>query len=70
MELILYARLTNHYSCRSLSFLQYDACAICLLDGKRLPDHSTFSRFIDKYKEEIEYLFYQMVLKLYNLSEI
>ena len=70
MELILYARLTNHYSCRSMRFLQNDVCALWLLDGKRLPDHSTFSRFIDKYKEEIEDLFYQMVLKLYNLGEI
>lgn len=70
IELILYARLTNHYSCRSMRFLQNDVCALWLLDGKRLPDHSTFSRFIDKYKEEIENLFYQMVLKLYDLGEI
>jgi len=48
MELILYARLTNHYSCRSMRFLQNDVCALWLLEGKRLPDHSTFSRFIDK----------------------
>ena len=70
MEIILYARLTNHYSCRSMRFLQNDVCALWLLDGKSLPDHSTFSRFIDRHKEDINNLYYQMVLKLYDLGEI
>ena len=70
IELIIYARLIGHYSCRSMKHLKTDVCALWLLDGIRLPNHSTFSRFIDKNKKEIEDLFYQMVNKLYELNEI
>lgn len=70
VELIIYARLIGHYSCRSMKHLKTDVCALWLLDGKKMPDHSTFSRFIDKHKDGIEDLFYQMVKKLYELNEI
>jgi transposase len=70
VELIIYARLIGHYSCRSMKYLKTDLCALWLLDGKSLPDHSTFSRFIDKHKDDIQDLFYQMINRLYELNEI
>lgn len=40
------------------------------LDGKKTPYHSTLDRFIKKYTDEMDGLFYEMVKLLGNLGEL
>ncbi len=70
MELILYAKLIGFNSCRSFRHLKTDLCALWIMDNKPLPSFSTFSRFITSHEQEIEDLFYQVSIKLYELGEI
>ena len=70
MELILYAKILGFNSCRSFKHLNTDLCALWIMDNKPLPSFSTFSRFIHSNEQEIEDLFYQVVMKLYELGEI
>jgi transposase len=70
MELIIYGRLLGYNSCRAFQHLKTDMCAIWILDNKKLPSYSTFDRFIAKYQNEIEQLFYQLTIKLKEFGEI
>ena len=70
MELIIYGKLLGYNSCRAFQHLKTDLCAMWILENKKLPSYSTFDRFISNNQNEIEELFYQLIMKLKGLGEI
>lgn len=71
-ELILYGYMTGKYSAREIeNACRTDIRFMYILGSEPVPDHSTIARFQNKrLPEVIEDLFYQLVMKLYELKEI
>jgi transposase len=70
MELIIYGKLLGYNSCRAFQHLKTDLCAMWILENKKLPSYSTFDKFISNNQNEIEELFYQLVMKIKGLGEV
>ena len=71
-ELLVYGYMTGKYSSREIeNACRTDIRFMYILGSEPVPDHSTISRFQnERLIEIIEDLFYQLVMKLYELNEI
>ena len=71
-ELLVYGYMTGKYSSREIeNACRTDIRFMYILGTEPVPDHSTISRFQnERLTEVIEDLFYQLVMKLYELNEI
>ena len=71
-ELLVYGYMTGKYSSREIeNACHTDIRFMYILGTEPVPDHSTISRFQnERLTEVIEDLFYQLVMKLYELNEI
>ena len=71
-ELLVYGYMTGKYSSREIeNACRTDIRFMYILGSEPVPDHSTISRFQnERLTEIIEDLFYQLVMKLYELNEI
>jgi hypothetical protein len=71
-ELLVYGYMTGKYSSREIeNACRTDIRFMYILGSEPVPDHSTISRFQnERLTEVIEDLFYQLVMKLYELGEI
>ncbi len=68
--LIVYAGVKGYFSLRSFENLNTDMCAIWLIKNNKIPSYSTFCRFINSYKKEIEDIYYQSIKRLDKLREL
>jgi len=71
-KVLTYAYMNNIYSSRKIeNACRRDINFMWLLEGSKVPDHSTIARFRKGYLEEpIDDLFYQMVQYLHNIGEV
>ena len=71
-KVLTYAYMNNVYSSRKIeSACKRDINFMWLLEGGRVPDHSTIARFRKEYlAEAVEDLFYQMVQHLHHIGEV
>ena len=71
-ELIVYGYMTEKYSSREIeNACRTDIRFMYILGSEPVPDHTTISRFQnERLTEVIEDLFYQLVMKLYELKEV
>ena len=71
-KIMAYGYMRGVYSGRGIeAACRRDICFMWLLNGEPAPDNSTLSRFQnEKLAAVIEDLFYQLVLKLYEMEEI
>lgn len=71
-KIIVYGYVKKIFSSRGIeAACKRDICFMWLLNGDPVPDNSTIARFqSDKLSYAIEDLFYQLVLKLYEIGEI
>ena len=71
MLILLYARTQGKYSSRDLERLcKRDLFLLQVLGERKVPDHTTFDRFVHSHEKAIDDLFYQTVIKLDTLSEL
>ena len=71
-ELIVYGYMTGKYSSREIeNACRTDIRFMYILGSEPVPDHTTITRFQnERLTEVIEDLFYQLVMKLYELGEV
>jgi transposase len=71
-KVLTYAYMNNIYSSRKIeNACKRDINFMWLLEGNKVPDHSTIARFRKDYLEEaVEDLFYQVVQYLHNVDEV
>lgn len=71
-KVLTYAYMNNIYSSRKIeSACKRDINFMWLMEGSKIPDHSTIARFRKEYLEAaVEDLFYQMVHHLHHIGEV
>ncbi len=71
-EIVVYGYMRGLYSTRKIEdACKRDICFMWILQNESCPDHSTISRFMSKrLSPVVEDLFYQLVMKLFEMGEI
>jgi len=71
-EIVVFGYMQKKYSTRQIEeACRTDIRFMWILQGEPVPDHSTIDRFLDKrLAPVIEALFYQLVMRLYELKEV
>lgn len=71
-KVLTYAYMNNIYSSRKIeTACKRDINFMWLLEGNKIPDHSTIARFRKEYlSDAVEDLFYQMVQHLHHIGEV
>ena len=71
-EIVVFGYMQKKYSTRQIEeACRTDIRFMWILQGEAAPDHSTIDRFLDKrLAPVIEDLFYQLVMRLYELKEV
>lgn len=71
MLIILYARTQGRFSSRDIERLcKRDLFLLRILGDRKIPDHSTFDRFVHDHEKAIDDLFFQSVVRLDELWEL
>lgn len=69
--ILLYARIQGRFSSREVEKLcKRDLFLIQILGEKKVPDHTTFDRFVHTHEKAIDELFFQIVVRLDTLGEL
>lgn len=69
--IILYARIQGRFSSRDVERLcKRDLFLLKILRGRKVPDHTTFDRFVHTHEKAIDELFFQIVVRLDSLGEL
>lgn len=71
MLILLYARIQGRFSSREVERLcRRDLFLLQILGDRKVPDHTTFDRFVHTHEKAIDELFYQIIVRLDALGEL
>ncbi|MBF9019034.1 MULTISPECIES: IS1182 family transposase [unclassified Oceanispirochaeta] len=71
MLIIIYARIQGRFSSREVERLcKRDIFLLQILKDRKVPDHTTFDRFIRRHEKAIDGLFFQVAKRLDSLGEL
>ncbi len=71
MLILLYARIHGRFSSRDVERLcKRDLFLLQILGNQKVPDHTTFDRFVHTHEKAIDELFFQIVVRLDALGEL